>query len=668
MKSAVLFVILFVSVTCSVFPQNVPQLVGKLETANSDSSKIDTYFELATHYQFSYMDSALHFAREGLNYAREKHYVAGEAVMTYLIGQILERHGILEQAKEQYEAARQLYKRAGNDRGVASVTNGLGVIAGRTGKYEEATRYFLEALALYENLNYTQGIVQSYIKLGVVNDHLGDLDKALQYYLKAEDINAGAASSNATLTLLNNIGIIYGRRGEYRTALTYFQRGIRQSDPSQHINAHIALLGSLGIAYQRIGMQDSAWHYQQQALSMARLNQLPEEEARSLVNLAALVADPDPDQSLRLLNQALDIAKRIHQLVLITEIYESMIDIHKGQNEFRMAMELAEKRQQLKDSLFSIEKAREIANLQATQELARQENEIRHLALQNEKSKVQRNIMLGIAMLSIGVIIIVWFYNKRVSNLNTQLIRKQIELKNSNDNKDKLLSILGHDLRAPLNRVIGLLDLLSMQQKGSDESGIIEKLRQQSQGTLETLDNLLMWGQNQLKGIKLNQQTLHAKEQISRCIVLSSEYASQKNVKLVIDVADDVYVYADPSHFHFVIRNLVSNAIKFSHAGGTVRLSATSYSDEVIFSIADSGVGIPKHLQLRIFSAENESAKGTWNEKGTGIGLMLCREYVAENGGKLWVESKEGEGSTFYFSLRRQVVQAPASPSFRQMA
>src|SRR5690606_14953083 len=116
---------------------------------------------------------------------------------------------------------------------------------------------------------------------------------------------------------------------------------------------------------------------------------------------------------------------------------------------------------------------------------------------------------------------------KRVSNLNTQLIRKQIELKNSNDNKDKLLSILGHDLRAPLNRVIGLLDLLSMQQKGSDESGIIEKLRQQSQGTLETLDNLLMWGQNQLKGIKLNQQTLHAKEQISRCIVLSSEYASQ---------------------------------------------------------------------------------------------------------------------------------------------
>src|SRR5690606_26428280 len=209
--------------------------------------------------------------------------------------------------------------------------------------------------------------------------------------LKAEGINAVTASSNATLTLLNNIGIIYGRRGEYRTALTYFQRGIRQSDPSQHINAHIALLGSLGIAYQRIGMQDSAWHYQQQAMSMSRLNQLPEEEARSLVNLAALVADPDPDQSLRLLNQALDIAKRIHQLVLITEIYESMIDIHKGQNEFRMAMELAEKRQQLKDSLFSIEKAREIPNLQATQELARQENEIRHLALQNEKSKVQRN-------------------------------------------------------------------------------------------------------------------------------------------------------------------------------------------------------------------------------------------------------------------------------------
>lgn len=306
-----------------------------------------------------------------------------------------------------------------------------------------------------------------------------------------------------------------------------------------------------------------------------------------------------------------------------------------------------------------MQKSKEIANLHANHELAKQENEIRSLALSNEKSMMQRNIMIVIALVCVAMILIVWYFNTKITNLNRQLISNQTELRSSNTVKDKLFSILGHDLRAPLTRVISLLTVLD--QTSSDESEIIMKLRQQSVNTLETLDNLLLWGQRQLKGIRLNQETIHVKEQISKTIFLTGDYASQKDVRLVDHTPTDIQVHADPSHFDFVIRNLLSNAIKFSHSGGTIEINAYVARDkQVVLSIRDAGVGIPKDLQLGIFDSGNESVRGTWNEKGTGIGLMLCREYVSENGGRLWVESEPGKGSTFYFSLlQEQTVLRP---------
>lgn len=635
--------------------QGSGELVSSVKKAESDSLKIVAYQALVNHYKYRNADSAVLFANKGLSYARQSGYQFGEGVMTNLLGQLNERHGELEVARKQYLEARSTFARLGYTKGIAGTTNGLGVIAEKTGKYDEATRFFLEALNLFESLGDIEGLVQTYIKLGVVSDHLGNVDRALAYYLKAEALNATAPSANASLTLLNNIGIIYGKRNDLHQALQYFHKGLRESTPATGI--HIALLGSLGLAYDKLGIPDSAWRFQQQALAMARQASIPEEEARSLVNLATLVKNSDPSQSLVLLNEALVITERIKQMKLLTEVYESMIAVHKHNNNFREALHLSEKRQLLKDTLFSIQKSKEIANLHATHELASRENEIMNLALQNEKSMFQRNLMFAVAVICMAMIGIVWFYNTRISNLNTLLIRKQLELQNSNTVKDKLFSILGHDLRAPLTRVIGMLNMLSSKHQNPDERVIIEKLTHQSLNTLETLDNLLMWGRSQLKGIKLDQRTIPAKEHIRKSILLSSDYAAQKNIKIIDNVSHDVQVHADPSHFDFIIRNLLSNAVKFSHSGGTVTINAiTAPGQQIVFSIKDAGIGIHPDKQRKIFSFNSESLKGTWNEKGTGIGLLLCKEYIMENGGKLWLESEEGKGATFYFSFRQKTL------------
>lgn len=637
--------------------QSLPTLLSAIDQAETDSLKVLAYENIADHFRYKDSDSALHFAEQGLKYARENDYAVGEGIMSNMIGKIHERHGQLEQAKSHYLEARNIFSRAGYTQGVAATTNGLGLVAGRTGQYDEATRHFLDALALFQEINDMAGVVQCYIKLGVVSDHMGNLDKALEYYLKAESLNKGLPSANAALVLLNNIGIIYGKRNDLRTALKYFQRGLRQSDPNGSTGVHVHLLGSMGLAYEKLHMPDSAWYYQQQALSLARQNNLPEEEARSLVNLASLVKTTDPDQSLALLEQALVITEQIRQMKLLTEIYDGMIEHYKKRNDYKQALMLTDKRQAIADSVFSIEKSKEIARLQTTHELSLRENDIRNLALQNEKSKSQRNVMIGVAMLFMMIIAIVWFYNRKISKLNTLLIKKQNELKGSNTVKDKLFSVLGHDLRAPMTRVIGLLNILATKHQQQDEKIIIEKLARQSANTLETLDTLLLWGQRQLKGIRLNQQSIVVKEHVRKSIFLSSDYAAQKNIRVVENVGDEMIVHADPSHFDFIMRNLLSNALKFSHTGGTVHVDAKAVEGgEIVISISDAGIGIAADKQTSIFSGSQESHVGTWNEKGTGIGLLLSREYVAENGGRLWLESEEGKGTTFYFSLQQKTV------------
>src|SRR5690606_4413883 len=222
-----------------------------------------------------------------------------------------------------------------------------------------------------EKIGSAGGVMQTFIKLGVVNDHLNDLDKALEYYLKAADLNERLGDRRTSATLLNNIGIIYGKRNELRTALHYFQAGLRFTEGVPLSEVGIILLSSVGLAYDKLGMSDSAWYYQQMALSRARESNMPELEARALVNLAALVKANDPVQSLELLERALTMSKSISNLKLMSEIYEAMILVYKDLEDFQTALVLTEEREILKDSLFSLQKAKEIANLIATQELAR---------------------------------------------------------------------------------------------------------------------------------------------------------------------------------------------------------------------------------------------------------------------------------------------------------
>ena len=225
-------------------------------------------------------------------------------------------------------------------------------------------------------------------------------------------------------------------------------------------------------------------------------------------------------------------------------------------------------------------------------------------------------------------------------------------LQEVDDQKTKMFSVISHDLRGPLSTVIGLLDLLAQGHMTPEEQQeFIQKAANRVQNTYEMLTNLLYWSRQQMQGMEIRPQEINLETIANEVLGVFQPMGASKGVRVVRDIQEPVYVYSDPDMVNVVLRNLVSNAIKFTPPGGTVWIREVTLGDYVSIAVEDSGVGIDTQTLQRLFSSEGVSSPGTHQEKGTGLGLSLCREFVQLNGGKISVESTPNQGSTFRFTL-----------------
>jgi signal transduction histidine kinase len=254
--------------------------------------------------------------------------------------------------------------------------------------------------------------------------------------------------------------------------------------------------------------------------------------------------------------------------------------------------------------------------------------------------------------------------NRRSHSINKILAEKNIfineqaqQLEALNSTKDKLFSIIGHDLRSPLNSLRGMMDLLNKSILTQDEFvAFSKKIKTNVDYVYADLDNLLSWAQSQQKGLKSAVEELGLYDVIIEKVQLLTESSSVKAITINVEVGQDLRVRADKNQLGLIVRNLVSNAIKFSNEGGVVIIRAIKKKDQVEISVTDKGVGIDVADTEKLFRAGvNFSKPGTKNEKGIGLGLLLVKEFVELNNGTIHVTSKLGEGSTFTFSLPAKV-------------
>lgn len=260
--------------------------------------------------------------------------------------------------------------------------------------------------------------------------------------------------------------------------------------------------------------------------------------------------------------------------------------------------------------------------------------------------------MFNITWTLLMMVIALLFFKREQTFYRKRLEEKNLELENINRSKEKIFSIISHDLRSPIAQLKNSLQLLHRDYISPEKfTDIAAKLETQVDQLHSTMDNLLRWSQSQLQGISVKPENVLLAPVIENKIALYKQRLEEKQLNLVVEGAEQV-LFVDRDHLFLILRNLIINAIKYSHPGGTVTIRCKSDRQHVIIAVSDNGVGMSVEMINAILQPDNiQSQPGTSNEKGTGLGLKLCREFIEKNNGTLRVESIENRGTTFYVTL-----------------
>lgn len=617
---------------------------------------ISAYEKLVVHYRYDKPDSALFFVKLGMKLAKSTNDEEGVARMLNQMGMIDDNSGNAESSRQRYLEALEIYKRLNNPKGIVKENIRLGVVENRKGNSATALPYFLQALKISEQNKDMGGIMESYITLGEVYAYRHNYQQAISYYKKAEAVGTTLPFSSLKLNTCLNFGTAYRETGELSKAIYYFEKGISQSDYPEMMGLNISLTNGLAQVYAKSGATAKAIELQKGALLKSRKISNSLREFQSLMALAESYEPSNKAIALNYLQQALTVGKTKKANKQILEALSHIAALYEKSGDYKAAYQARTSQYNIADSFYFKDISLKISNLQAQYELTRSQAKVAQLKFVNNEQLLKQKIMFWIISGITALMLILAVYFFKIRNLNLLMNKANTELTESNDVKDKLFSIIGHDLKAPLASILNLLGLANRGWLSDEERSLmLNKLELQCNATLDTLNLLLHWGQMQLKGIMIHQSYVSPEKKINRNVLLLKEMASHKSISIEQDIEPGLQVFCDADHLDFLVRNILSNAIKFTPFGGTIYISARTYQDnQVICQFRDSGIGIEPSRLASIFSVNNVSTMGTNNEKGTSLGLVMCKEFISANGGNIWVESVVGEGSEFFFTLNRK--------------
>jgi signal transduction histidine kinase len=379
------------------------------------------------------------------------------------------------------------------------------------------------------------------------------------------------------------------------------------------------------------------------------------------------------NEALGKIDTAINLAKEVQSKEYRDESYRLFSLLYERMGNFDKALQYHKLHTKLNDTIFSREKQNRISEIQIKYETEKKEKEIELLKEAHElKVKRQRTIIISIIIVIAMLLIVVGLiYNQfRLKKKNTKILQEkndQLEktnkkLKESEQNlrelnatKDKFFSIISHDLKNPFQALFGFAEAMynNISQFNTEEIKEYSKaIYESSQNLYNLLENLLQWSRSQLGSIQLSPQKLDINDSLNDIINLLSINAEEKDIDLNNKLAEETTAFVDENVFSTVMRNLLNNSIKFTEKGGKVDIYSRLENSHVVISVSDTGQGISEENMDKLFRIDkNLSTKGTHNEPGTGLGLILCKELIEKSDGKIWVKSKEGKGSVFEFSL-----------------
>jgi signal transduction histidine kinase/uncharacterized protein HemY len=553
---------------------------------------------------------------------------------------------------------------------LAWLYNELGVTYFHLSKYEKALEYYFKALALKEDTEDKSGIARTLLNIGTIYSEMNNYKMALTYLQKSLKIAEYNKLIPLQATVLNNIGIIEQALDEYYKSINYLKRALKLSKQINDFNSIASINNNIGTAYEELGEYTTAKYFYENALDFYKnLNDLNGIAVtyRNLGNVNIKLGNIETAKSY--LKNALTMADTNHLPAVRKNVFFSYAILYSNLGDHKKSDRYYNKYIRLRDSLNNAEYRNRIAKLQILYETEKKEKENKLLRLENEAKEnalKQQNIIITflviVAFLIAGLAILLFVtyknrqkYTQLVEEKNKLLEKSENILRETNAMKDKFFSIISHDLRNPFAALSMAVDNLkyNMDYMSSNKrQQVISSIEDSVNGTKELLTNLLEWARSQTQTIEYKPKKLDLAELIRNSLPLFKSNAEAKQISIHTSFERDCIVFADEDMLNTVIRNLVSNAIKFTPRGGDISIIVIKKGDFIETSVADTGVGIPSDIVDKIFRIDTKiKTQGTENEKGTGLGLILCNEFIEKNNGTISVSSELHKGSIFTFVL-----------------
>jgi signal transduction histidine kinase len=562
-----------------------------------------------------------------------------------------------------------------NQKGVADLTRLTGVIYGHYYYHDIALEWFFKALKLSESLKDTEGVGFCYDNLGVMFHFQRQHSKALAYFVKAEQIFQQDNHQEGLGYVYTHLNWCCIAQKDYDKALHYGFRALNLRQKLGDTHSISNTLRDIGLAYKESGKPEDALKYIQEAITKAEKLRKELLKADHLNHLADVYLRLKQDaKALQVAQESFAIAQRNKNSRQLLETTKTLYDIHLFRQEYKAAIYYQNIRYANLDTLYNQDTKRraEILNIKFDNERKAQEMLVQQARkdVENERLLFKQQLLTYLSVAAAVLFLIILYYthrskqqaslnaqnmyekNQEISAQNEEISAQSDKLQELNTLKDRIFSIISHDFAGPLLSMSGLLNLVKEQIIAEKEfKDFIPELQKNIDSTSELLYNLLNWAKSQLEGVALQPINFSLKEVAESKIHLLEKQATQKGIRLHNQIQEDVQAFADKDMIELVIRNLVSNAIKFCSAGQEITIKGNREQEFTKICVEDTGIGIaPEHIR-RVLGNEMFTTPGTSREKGTGLGLILCKDFIEKNGGKIWVESELNKGSRFYFTI-----------------
>jgi signal transduction histidine kinase len=673
-------------------PAKVKELEVKLKQNPADTSRLKLYSQLAKAYGSVDPVKKLYYTKLFKGLAVKLHDENAITDADLQMGNYYFVQGKLDSALLALQMA---YSRAVKNKyelGTAKSLSNMGFTYDRLSQTKDAIRCYLDALVILKKLNNTKLLNQLYTNIGSLYFDLRQY-KIAQTYFNQSLASFTALKDTAGIGYgLFTVGGCYMALNQHEKAIDYLTRSLAIREKLGDVNGIALVKKDLGKVYYHKKEYDKALVYLDSAINSVRRLQDKYEECAILLDLSDVYREMkqyDKAESTALL--CLKLSKEAGTKAGDAEAMDRLVSVYKATGDIKKAFKYQSDYIKSQDEF---EAAKALKDLNMV-EFGRVRNENEALNKDNQIITSKNNdyltrldrysnvivIVLVILVFVTLLVLVLYKRNKEKQAANKQLllqkeeiatinkelellneeIKAQIELTNNqnielermNDIKNKFFSIVSHDLRSPIGTLQTLLSIYREGDISNDElSMLLLKLEDTIINTGTFLDNLLEWSKSQMEGIIINAVNFDVSECVSENIRLFESKISLKKLEVVNRATEPVMVYADRNMINVVVRNILSNAIKFCNPNDEIVLRVERRDDRVLMTIRDTGPGISEAEQQKLFSLEHSlSSSGTHGEKGSHLGLILCRDMVLQNNGKIWFETEPGKGTTFFIDI-----------------